>query len=130
MSELGKFLAFQAAVALCQQRGKGDLLRDVYQDCLAQQHKAPEEIVNHVDRIYAEFSTDEISKKCAELVYPNCDWKGELILVFQTIENLHKACPESTGDWYFTGRYPTPGGYSTLNRAYINFYENRRGRSY
>ncbi len=131
MSELGKFLAFQAAVALCQQRGKGDLLRDVYQDCIAQQDKAPGEIVNHVERIYAEFSTDEISKKCAELVYPNCDWwKGELVLVFQTIENLHKACPESTGDWYFTGKYPTPGGYATLNRAYINFYENRSGRAY
>lgn len=130
MSELGKFLAFQAAVALCQQSGKGDLLRDIYQDCLAQQNKPPSEIVNHVGRLYAEFSTDEISRKCAELVYPSCDWKGELVLIFQTIENLHKACPDSTGDWYFTGKYPTPGGYATLNRAYINYYENRSGRSY
>lgn len=130
MSELGKFLAFQAAVALCQRSGKGDLLRDIYQDCLAQQNKPPGEIVNHVSRLYSEFSTEEISRKCAELVYPNCDWKGELVLIFQTIENLHKACPDSTGDWYFTGKYPTPGGYATLNRAYINYYENRSGRSY
>lgn len=130
MSELGKFLAFQAAVALCQQRGKGDLLRDVYQACLEQKSKPPAEMVNYVCRIYDEFTTDEISRKCAELVYPNCDWKGELVLIFQSIEDLHKACPESAGDWYFTGDYPTPGGYATLNRAYINYYENRSGRSY
>ncbi len=130
MSELGKFLAFQAAVALCQQTGKGDLLRDVYQDCIAQQNKPLPEMVNHVARIYEAFSTDDISKKCAELVFPNCDWKGELVLVYQTIENLHKSCPDAEGDWYFTGKYPTPGGYSILNRAYINYFENRNGRAY
>ena len=130
MSELGKFLAFQAAVQLIQQAGKGDLLREVYQDCIAQSDKPAGELVNHVARIYDEFTTDEISRKCAELVYPNCDWKGELVLLYQTIDALHQSCPGSEGDWYFTGNYPTPGGYEALNRAYINYYENRAGRSY
>jgi len=107
MSEMGKFLAFQAAVALCKEKGREGLLREVYEACLAQ------------------------ASKPAELVYPTkSGWKGELVIVFQSIEALHKACPGSEGDWYFTGNYPTPGGLGVLNRAFINYWEKKDGRSY
>lgn len=131
MSEMGKFLAFQAAVALCKERGMGDLLREVYEDCVAQSKKPTKEMRNHVKRIYDAFTEVEIAAKAAELVYPSKSaWKGELVLVFQKIESLHKACPKSRGDWYFTGDYPTPGGLGVLNQAYINYWEKREGRSY
>jgi amidophosphoribosyltransferase len=131
MSEMGKFLAFQAAVALCKDRGMTDLLREVYEDCVAQSKKPTKEMQNHVKRIYNAFSEIEIAAKAAELVYPaKSGWKGELVLVFQKIESLHKACPKSQGDWYFTGDYPTPGGLGVLNQAYINYWEKREGRSY
>jgi amidophosphoribosyltransferase len=131
MSEMGKFLAFQAAVALCKERGMTDLLREVYEDCVAQAKKPTMEMRNHVKRIYDAFTEEEIAAKAAELVYPSkSGWKGELILVFQKIASLHKACPTSRGDWYFTGDYPTPGGLGVLNQAYINYWEKREGRSY
>ncbi len=131
MSEMGKFLAFQAVVALCKEKGKQDLLREVYEDCVAQAKNPPAVMKNHVKRIYDAFTVQEISIKAAELVFPTkSHWKGDLIIVFQKIESLHKACPNSTGDWYFTGNYPTPGGYEVLNRAYINFWEKKEGRSY
>ena len=131
MSEMGKFLAFQATVALCKERGKTDLLREVYEDCVAQSKKPTKEMKNHVKRIYDAFTEIEIAAKAAELVYPSKSaWKGELVLVFQKIESLHKACPKSRGDWYFTGDYPTPGGLGVLNQAYINYWEKREGRSY
>ena len=131
MSEMGKFLAFQAAVALCKERGKGDLLREVYEDCVAQAKKPAAEMKNHVRRIYDAFTEEEIAAKAAELVYPaKSGWKGELVLVFQKIASLHKACPTSRGDWYFTGDYPTPGGLGVLNQAYVNYWEKREGRSY
>ena len=131
MSEMGKFLAFQAAVALCQETGKESLLREVYEDCVAQAKKPTEQMKNHVRRIYDAFSEKELSRKAAELVYPTkSGWKGELVIVFQSIEALHTACPSSLGDWYFTGNYPTPGGLGVLNRAFINYWEKREGRSY
>jgi amidophosphoribosyltransferase len=131
MSEMGKFLAFQAAVALCKERGMADLLREVYEDCVAQSKKPTKEMRNHVKRIYDAFTEEEIAAKAAELVYPaKSGWKGELVLVFQKIASLHKACPTSRGDWYFTGDYPTPGGLGVLNQAFINYWEKREGRSY
>ena len=131
MSEMGKFLAFQAAVALCKERGMGDLLREVYEDCAAQAQRPTTELKNHVKRIYDAFTEKEIAAKAAELVYPvKSGWKGELVLVFQQISALHRACPTSRGDWYFTGDYPTPGGLGVLNRAYMNYWEKREGRSY
>ncbi len=132
MSQLGKFIAFQAAIALLKERGQEELMREVYQDCVAQASKKPVELQNHVKRIYDRLSTEEISKKVSQLVTPKLpDWKGEVVILFQTIENLHLALPEHTGDWYFTGRYPTPGGYKALNQAYINYFENSSNvRSY
>jgi len=131
MSEMGKFLAFQAAVALCEETGKRDLLREVYEACAAQASLPAAEMANQVARIYDAFGEAEVARKAAELVYPTrCGWKGELVLIFQSIPDLRRACPGSGGDWYFTGDYPTPGGLAVLNRAYMNFWEKREGRSY
>ena len=131
MSELGKFIAFQAAVELLKDKGKSDLLLDVYQACMRQAEGAPDKIKNHVLRIYESHSTDEISRKIADLIRPKeIEWNGEIAIIYQNIENLHKSIPDHRGDWYFTGDYPTIGGYEVLNRAYINYYEDKKGRSY
>ncbi|MDR0534702.1 MAG: amidophosphoribosyltransferase [Verrucomicrobiales bacterium] len=132
MSELGKFIAFQAVVALLKDTGQTELLQEVYRDCVAQSGKPDVQLQNHVKRIYDRFTTQQISEKISQLVTPKLEnWHGEVKLVFQTVENLHKALPNHSGDWYFTGKYPTPGGYKVLNRAYINYYENSSGkRSY
>ena len=131
MSELGKFIAFQAAIALLKERGAAQRIEDIYQACLEEIKKPKEEQVNCVKEVYAPFSPDEISGKIAELLYPeDIEWKGRLIILYQTIENLHKAIPGNTGDWYFSGNYPTAGGIQIANQAFIHFYENRSGRSY
>jgi amidophosphoribosyltransferase len=128
MSELGKFIAFEAAVALIAERGKTDLLDEVYEQC--REELARGNPVNHVRRIYEPFTPEEIARKVVELVRPKLDWPGEIEIIFQTIEHLHEAVPHHRGDWYFTGRYPTPGGYRVVNQAYVNFYEKQDGRSY
>ncbi|MBL9210171.1 MAG: amidophosphoribosyltransferase [Opitutaceae bacterium] len=129
MSELGKFIAFEAAVALLNERGQSQLLDEVYELCRDEVAKGGPH--NHVRRIYEPFTPEEISRKIVEFVRPkSLDWKGEVEIIFQTIENLHAAVPHHQGDWYFTGRYPTPGGYRVVNQAYINFYEKQDGRSY
>ncbi len=131
MSELGKFIAFKAAVALLKDDGRSDLLQEIYQDCVAQLDLPDEQIINHVRRIYDRYSDTQIAAKIAELVYPkNVTWNGELEIVFLTVEKMRAAIPVHNGDWYFTGEYPTPGGYATLNRAFINYYENKDGRAY
>ena len=126
MSELGKFIAFQAAIKLTKERGNKELIREVYQKCIAQRNKPTCELVNYVKEIYDQFTDDEITKKIVEMVYPTKgEWHGELDIVFQTIEDLHKAVPTCSGDWFFSGKFPTPGGYKVLNNAYINYYENK-----
>ena len=126
MSELGKFVAFEAAVALIDERGHARLLEEVYRDCLAEPGG-----VNHVQRIYDPFSAEEIAAKIATLVRPSdLDWPGEIRIVFQSIEHLHTALADGTGDWYFTGRYPTPGGFRVVNRAFVKYYERLGGRGY
>ena len=129
MSELGKFIAFEAAVSLINERGQTPLLDEVYELCRDEVSKGGSH--NHVRRIYEPFTPEEISKKIVERVRPkNLEWPGEFEIIFQTIENLHVAVPHHRGDWYFTGKYPTPGGYKVVNQAYINFYEKLDGRSY
>ena len=140
MSELGKFIAFEAAISLLKERGRESLLRDVYEACtleLARAEKAripmegPAPQVNHVKRIYAEFTDEEISARIADLVRPrDGTWKGEVDIVYQTVQGLRWAIPGHTGDWYFTGDYPTPGGTAIANRAFVNFIEKRSGRAY
>jgi amidophosphoribosyltransferase len=129
MSELGKFIAFEAAVALLRERGQEALLDEVYELCRDEVAKGGAR--NHVRRIYEPFKPEEISRKIVELVRPrNLEWQGEFEIIFQTIENLHAAVPNHSGDWYFTGKYPTPGGYRVVNQAYVNYHEKNDGRSY
>lgn len=131
MSELGKFIAFQAAISLLKEKGAEERIQKIYRDCLEEIRKPKEEQVNQVKQIYAPFTAEEISNQIARLLYPaDIDWSGRLTFIYQTIENLHEAIPEHTGDWYFTGNYPTPGGTQVVNQAFIHFYENRSGRSY
>ncbi len=130
MSELGKFVAFEATVALLKERGQSALLDDVYQACRDEVAKGGG-TQNHVRQIYEPFSPEDISKKIVERVRPQLEhWKGEIEIIFQKIEHLHAAVPNHTGDWYFTGKYPTPGGYRVVNQAFINYYEKNDGRAY
>ena len=133
MSELSRFIAFQAAIAVHKENGQQDLIREVYEQCLLQRDRDDNlnQYENFVSRIYDDITDETLSQKIAQLVCPkNIPWQGELKIVYQSIEGLHAAIPDHTGDWYFTGNYPTPGGYRVLNTAFINFYEHRTGRSY
>lgn len=131
MSELGKFIAFQAAVALIKERGYDGLLAEVAASCREALKDTKPKLQNHVKRVYENFTAAEISAKVAELVKPDClNGTTEVEVVYQSIENLHEALPDHSGDWYFTGNYPTPGGYRVVHKAFLNFYENKDGRSY
>lgn len=131
MSKLSNFIAFKAVIELVKDDGAEELLKDIYQDCLAQLDKAPSEIKNHVRQIYDRYSDERISEKIAELVYPkDVPWNGELEILFLKVEKMKEALVGHDGDWYFTGNYPTHGGLSVLNKAYINFYEDKNERAY
>ena len=132
MSQIEKFIAFEAATELLREAGETQLIEDVYRECKAQESLPSDMLGNKVARIYDAFTTEQISAKISELVRPQVEgWNGELQIVYQTIDALHEALPEHTGDWYFTGEYPTPGGYRVLNRAFINYFEKKTdGRSY
>ncbi|MBQ6535091.1 MAG: amidophosphoribosyltransferase, partial [Opitutales bacterium] len=127
----GKFIAFQAAIKLLKESGNAEVISDVYRLCVSQKDKPASEMKNYVSKIYERFTDDQITRKVSELVYPkNIEWNGEVEIIFQTIEDLHKSIPTCSGDWFFSGDYPTPGGYKVLNNAFINYYENKEGRSY
>ena len=129
MSEIGKFVAFEAVVDLLKESGRTELLGEVYRAC--RDEIAAKGSVNHVRRLYEPFSAEEISARISKLVRPTkIEWQGEIEIIFQTIENLHSAVPSHTGDWYFSGKYPTQGGYQVVNQAYVNYYEKNEGRSY
>ncbi len=129
MSEIGKFVAFEAVVDLLKETGRSDLLGEVYRAC--RKEIEDKGAVNHVRRLYEPFTAEEISARISKLVRPpGIDWHGEVEIIFQTLENLHAAVPHHTGDWYFSGRYPTEGGYRVVNQAYVNYYEKNEGRSY
>ncbi len=129
MSEVGKFVAFEAVVDLLKETGRTELLAEVYRSCV--EEIARKGTVNHVRKLYEPFTAEALSARISKLVRPpGIEWKGEIEIIFQTIENLHAAVPNHTGDWYFTGRYPTPGGYRVVNQAYVNYYDKYEGRSY
>jgi amidophosphoribosyltransferase len=131
MSELGKFIAFQAAVALHRRAGRQSVLDRIYQECLEELKKPAAERMNRVKGVYEAFTDDEVSAEVSAMVYPeDMDWDGEVVVIFQTIENLRASIKGPCGDWYFTGDYPTPGGYAMVNAAYIRWYEGVGGRSY
>lgn len=131
MSELGKFIAFQAAVSLHRKAGRQSLLDRVYEECREEMKKPAAERGNRVKGVYEDFSDVEVSAEISRMVYPEeIEWHGEVDVIFQTIENLRASIKGDCGDWYFTGNYPTPGGYAMVNSAYIRWYEGVGGRSY
>jgi len=127
MSKMGDFVAFRAVVQLLKEQGKDYLLGEVYEQCVNSVNEA--EPVNYVKRLYEQFTYEEISEKITDIVRP-ADMKAELQVVFQTVDNLHKAIPNHTGDWYFTGNYPTPGGTKVANRSYVNYMDGKLVRAY
>ena len=129
MARMGDFIAFDATINLLEERNMGHVIEDVYQKCLSQMHLPKEQIKNYVQEIYAPFSDDEISEKISELLTPP-SIKAPVEIIYQTVENLHKACPNHKGDWYFTGNYPTPGGNKVVNKAFINWKEGKNERAY
>ena len=129
MAKMGDFIAFEAAVSLLNESNKKHIIEDVYKRCKQQERLPKEQVKNLVKEIYAPFTQDELSKKIASMLTPN-GIKAEVEIIFQTVENLHKACPNNLGDWYFTGDYPTPGGNKVVNKAFINWKENRNERAY
>lgn len=122
MSSLGEFIAFQAAVALAEDRGRGGLLMEIYRKCKAQEHLPKEEMKNYVHELYDLFTDEEISEKMTEMLRPE-GVEAEVRIVYQSLEGLRSACPGNPGDWYFSGEYPTPGGVKRLNEAYIRYIE-------
>jgi amidophosphoribosyltransferase len=129
MAKLGDFIAFKAAMELLNERGLWEIVHQVYWKCKEDQTKPKEEIVNHVKDIYAPFSVEEISDKIARMMHSK-NINAEIRIIYQTVDNLHKACPNDLGDWYFTGNYPTPGGNKVANQSFINYYEGKNQRGY
>ena len=129
MAKMGDFIAFEAAIALLRETGKAHLIDEVYRAALEQVQLPKEQVKNVVQRIYEPFTDTEISAKIAQMLTPE-GMQADVEIIYQTVENLHIACPGHTGDWYFTGNYPTPGGNKVVNRAFINWMEKRNVRAY
>lgn len=129
MAILGDFVAFQAAIELLKDNNKQEVIKDVYKKCKAQINLPKEEMKNYVKEIYAPFSAEEISSKISQILKPK-DTKAEVEIIYQSIGDLHIACPNHNGDWYFTGNYPTPGGNKVVTKAFINYVEGNKKRAY
>lgn len=129
MAKLSDFIAFKAAIELLKDTHQTSVINDVYKKCKEQEFYPKEKIINHVKMIYKSFTADQIAEKISQMLKEK-DVKAELQIIFQTIEDLHEACPEHKGDWYFAGNYPTPGGNKVVNKSFINYIEGRNERAY
>ncbi|MDY2586150.1 amidophosphoribosyltransferase [Winogradskyella aquimaris] len=129
MANLESLVAFRAALELLKDNNRYHIVDEVYQKCLKQVDLKDKNVVNHVKEIYDNFTDEQISDKISELLSDE-SVNAEVKIIFQSVENLHKACPKNLGDWYFTGNYPTDGGNRVVNRAFINFYEGNKERAY
>jgi amidophosphoribosyltransferase len=129
MSKMGEFIAFNAAVELAKEKDKLGCMKELLERCKELQRSNQLDTENVVKQFYKLFTTDEITKKIAQLITPE-DINIPVEVIFQTIEDLHKACPNNLGDWYFTGNYPTPGGNRVVNRAFMNYMEGKKVRGY
>ena len=129
MAKMGDFIAFEAAIQLLVDTKRENIIQDVYTQCLSQVDLPKEHVRNYVKEIYAPFTDEEISVKIAQLLTP-ISMKSKVEIIYQSVENLHIACPDNLGDWYFTGDYPTPGGNKVVNKAFINWMEKRNERAY
>jgi amidophosphoribosyltransferase len=129
MSKMGQFVAFDAAIQLLKERGMDQVIEDVYQKCKASLSLPKEQIINHVKEIYRPFKQQEISDQIAKIITP-AGTVAEVEVIYQTLDNLHLACPDHKGDWYFSGNYPTPGGNKVVNKAFVNWKEGNNQRAY
>ena len=129
MAKLGDFIAFRAALELLKDTNQYKIVDEVYNSCKTQKHLEDTEIKNAVIEIYKPFTDVQISDKIAEMLKTSAI-NAQVEIIYQSVENLHKACPDHLGDWYFTGDYPTPGGNRVVNDAFINFYEGNDARAY
>lgn len=129
MAKLGDFIAFAAAIALLKESNRHHIITEVYDECIKQLGLPKEEVVNHVKKIYVPFTDEQVSVKISEMLRPT-DLNAEVEIIYNSVDNLHKACPDHLGDWYFTGDYPTPGGNAVVNQAFINYVEGRNVRAY
>src|SRR6201985_13419 len=129
MSRMGEFVAFEAAISLLKDAGKDDVILDVYQKCKDSASLPKEKVENYVKAIYEPFTDQEISDRIAQIITPK-EITAEVKVIYQTLENLHKACPDHKGDWYFSGNFPTPGGNKVVNRAFVNWMEGKNLRGY
>jgi len=129
MSRMGEFVAFEAAISLLKDAGKDDIILQVYQNCKDSAKLPKEEVENYVKAIYEPFTDQEISDRIAKIITPK-EIKAEVKVIYQTLDNLHKAIPDHQGDWYFSGNYPTPGGNKVVNKAFANWMEGKNTRGY
>ena len=129
MAKMGDFIAFQAAIKLLKETNQDHIIKKIYQRCKEQEDHKKEDMTNYIQEIYSQFSNEEISKKIGELLTPE-GTKSKVEIIYQDIEDLHAACPNHLGDWYFTGDYPTPGGNRVVNQAFVNFYNGVKKRAY
>jgi amidophosphoribosyltransferase len=128
MAKMEDFIAFRAVLELIKENKKG-LLETIYKDCLEELKLPVIKMKNKVKAVYDDFSNDQISEKISEMLKEE-GIKAEINVIFQTVEDLHDACPQNLGDWYFTGNYPTPGGNKVVNQAFVNFYQGVKKRAY
>ncbi len=129
MARMGDLIAFRAAIELINDSKNDDIIEKIYKKCVDENKKDVNEIKNLVKEIYNPFSDDQISSKISQMLKEK-DIKADVKVIYQSIDNLHKACPDDLGDWYFSGNYPTPGGNKVVNQAYINYYEGSNSRAY
>ena len=129
MARIGDFIAFKAALGLLKDTKQYHIVDNVYKKAIEQRGKPDSEIINFVKEIYAPFTREEVSAKTAEMLKTD-DINAEIEVIYQSVDNLHIACPDNLGDWYFTGDYPTDGGHRVVNEAFINFYEGTNKRAY
>jgi amidophosphoribosyltransferase len=126
---MGEFVAFEAAISLLKDAGMDDVILKVYQKCKDSKSLPKEQVENYVKEIYEPFDDQTISDRIAKIITPK-NIKAEVTVLYQTLDNLHKACPDHAGDWYFSGNYPTPGGNKVVNRAFVNWMEGKNQRGY
>ena len=129
MARMGDLIAFRAAIQLIKESNKEDIIEKVYKKCVEENKKDVSKIKNLVKEIYDSFSDDQISSKISSMLKEK-DINADVEVIYQSIENLHIACPDDLGDWYFSGNYPTPGGNKVVNQAFINYFEGSNKRAY
>ncbi len=129
MSRMGEFVAFEAAITLLKESGRENIISEVYQQCKNSVNLPKEEVPNYVKAIYEPFTDEQVSNRIAEIITPK-NIKAEVQVIYQTLDNLHIACPDHLGDWYFSGNYPTPGGNKVVNKAFLNWMEGKNQRAY